>query len=176
MEHIGHLVPGTPAYQLIFSSLDEWRQQVLPERDSLFGETSGDNLSHLIVRGTFLDLVFSSQPVDEFLNRLTGSTRIETNLLPLSTVNPGHNSPETLHASKLKAMEEYPSQTPFNGEFEYQEIENDSLLLTFTSLCNEFTDHIQNPETMEEISASIWNFLQYINCPYQWLFMEFLGV
>ena len=35
--------------------LEEWREEIFPERDGLHGETEGDNERHLIVRAEFLD-------------------------------------------------------------------------------------------------------------------------
>ena len=38
--------------------LEDWREETIPERDGLLGETDGDNVRHVIVRAEFLDRFF----------------------------------------------------------------------------------------------------------------------
>ena len=37
---------------------EDWREETIPERDGLLGETDGDNVRHVIVRAEFLDRFF----------------------------------------------------------------------------------------------------------------------
>ena len=43
--------------------LEEWREEIFPERDGLHGETEGDNERHLIVRAEFLDRFFGDPKI-----------------------------------------------------------------------------------------------------------------
>ena len=42
---------------------EAWRKETIPERDGLLGETEGDNIAHVIVRGAFLDYFFGDERI-----------------------------------------------------------------------------------------------------------------
>ena len=46
---------GSPWQAFISTLLEDWREETIPERDGLLGETTGDNVRHVIVRAEFLD-------------------------------------------------------------------------------------------------------------------------
>ncbi|MEE9550828.1 MAG: hypothetical protein V3W08_10590 [Candidatus Binatia bacterium] len=56
---------GYPWQAFISSLLEDWREEAIPERDGLLGETSGDNVRHVIVRAAFLDYFFGNDMIKD---------------------------------------------------------------------------------------------------------------
>ncbi len=52
---------GCPWQAFISTLLEDWREETIPERDGLHGETTGDNVRHVIARAAFLDLFFANE-------------------------------------------------------------------------------------------------------------------
>ena len=57
--------------------LEEWRKESVPERDGLLGETEGDNVAHLIVRGAFLDYYFADEKIRAIINGWVNRTPLK---------------------------------------------------------------------------------------------------
>lgn len=54
---------GSPWQAFISTLLEDWREETIPERDGLLGETTGDNVRHVIVRAEFLDRFFGDPKI-----------------------------------------------------------------------------------------------------------------
>ncbi len=54
---------GCPWQAFISTLLEDWREEIIPERDGLLGETTGDNVRHVIVRAEFLDRFFGDPKI-----------------------------------------------------------------------------------------------------------------
>jgi len=52
---------GRPWQAFISALLEDCREETIPERDGIHGETHGDNVRHVIVRASFLDYFFSNE-------------------------------------------------------------------------------------------------------------------
>ena len=52
---------GRPWQVFISALLEDCREETIPERDGILGETHGDNVRHVIVRASFLDHFFSNE-------------------------------------------------------------------------------------------------------------------
>ena len=59
--------------QSLAEFLDEWRTEIIPERDNLDGNSQAENERHVTVRGVFLDLFFRDERtnalIDTWINR-----------------------------------------------------------------------------------------------------------
>ena len=75
----GILKPGAPEHSsdtldelndVLAQSIDDRRTETLPGRDNLKGKSQGENERHVIVRGVFLDLVFSDERTNAFIDTL----------------------------------------------------------------------------------------------------------
>ena len=63
--------------EMIARMFEEWRKETVPERDDLLGESDGDNSSHVIFRGAFLDLLFRDQRINTVIEGWVNRTLLK---------------------------------------------------------------------------------------------------
>ena len=160
---------------VLAQSVDDWRIETLPERDNLRGNSQGDNERHVIVRGVFLDLFFRDERTNAFIATLINrSPPLKERLSEVAKIS-----------DRLAAMPETQDVEIFwdyeNG-FKGCNDSDDEIKLLF----GEATEILRGfrSEIMEHFSSGafrqgideIYQFVEDIGLPYQWLAWELLGL
>ncbi len=160
---------------VLAQSVDDWRIETLPERDNLRGNSQGDNERHVIVRGVFLDLFFRDERTNAFIATLINrSPPLKERLSEIAKIS-----------DRLAAMPETQDVEIFwdyeNG-FKGCSDSDDEIKLLF----GEATEKLRGfrSEIMEHFSSGafrqgideIYQFVEDIGLPYQWLAWELLGL
>ena len=164
----------TTSYLEVSSVLEEWRQETIPERDNLYGGTSGDNQAHVIVRATFLDLLFRDESVNTFIQTLVDSTPRDEYLHHLEAVLDEQDAPRSLAANI--------GDTKITFNHELGELSNSLNLLPaddryhLSEFLNEFTAFFDNDHLINKIVLDTWDFITQLGFPYKWLLLEIFTI
>ena len=160
---------------VLAQSIDDWRTETLPERDNLKGESQGENERHVIVRGVFLDLFFSDERTNTFLDTLTSrSPLVKEKLSEIAKIS-----------DRLATMPE-PQEVEISWDYENGSKVSSDSDGEIKSLAGEATEILRGfrSELMEHFSSSefqqtvdeIYRFVEDLGLPYQWLAWELLGL
>lgn len=160
---------------VLAQSIDDWRTETLPERDNLKGESQGENERHVIVRGVFLDLFFSDERTNAFIDTLISRSPLVTEKL----------SEIAKISDRLATMPE-PQEVEISWDYENGSKVSSDSDGEIKSLAGEATEILRGfrSELMEHFSSSefqqtvdeIYRFVEDIGLPYQWLAWELLGL
>ena len=174
MNVVTGLKAGTTSYQEVSSVLEEWRQETIPERDNLYGGTSGDNQAHIVVRATFLDLLFRNESVNTFIQTLVDSTPRYEYLHHLEAVLDEQDAPRSLAANI--------GDTKITFSHDLGELSNSLALLPagdqyhLSEFLNEFTAFFDNDHVINKIVLDTWDFITQLGFPYKWILLEILTI
>ena len=160
---------------VLAQSVDDWRIETLPERDNLRGNSQGDNERHVIVRGVFLDLFFRDERTNAFIDTLINrSPPLKERLSEIAKIS-----------DRLAAMPETQDveiSWDYENGFKGCSDSDDEIKLLF----GEATEILRGfrSEIMEHFSSGafrqgideIYQFVEDIGLPYQWLAWELLGL
>ena len=160
---------------VLAQSVDDWRIETLPERDNLRGNSQGDNERHVIVRGVFLDLFFRDERTNAFIDTLINrSPPLKERLSEIAKIS-----------DRLTAMSEPQKEEiswDYENGFKVCSDSDDEIKLLF----GEATEILRGfrSEIMEHFSSGafrqgideIYQFVEDIGLPYQWLAWELLGL
>ena len=160
---------------VLAQSVDDWRIETLPERDNLRGNSQGDNERHVIVRGVFLDLFFRDERTNAFIDTLINrSPPLKERLSEIAKIS-----------DRLAAMPETQDveiSWDYENGFKVCSDSDDEIKLLF----GEATEILRGfrSEIMEHFSSGafrqgideIYQFVEDIGLPYQWLAWELLGL
>ena len=160
---------------VLAQSVDDWRIETLPERDNLRGNSQGDNERHVIVRGVFLDLFYRDERTNAFIDTLINrSPPLKERLSEIAKIS-----------DRLAAMPETQDVEIFwdykNG-FKGCSDSDDEIKLLFgeaTEILRGFRSEIMeylNSGAFRQVVDEIYQFVEDIGLPYQWLAWELLGL
>jgi hypothetical protein len=160
---------------VLAQSIDDWRTEALPERDNLKGNTQGDNERHVIVRGVFLDLFFSDEQTNAFIDALISrSPLVKEKLSEIAKISD--------RLATMAEAQEVEISWDYENGFKVPSDSEDEIKL----LAGEATEILRGfrSESMEHFSSGgfqqtiyeIYRFVEDIGLPYQWLAWELLGL
>ena len=160
---------------VLAQSVDDWRIETLPERDNLRGNSQGDNERHVIVRGVFLDLFFRDERTNAFIDTLINrSPPLKERLSEIAKIS-----------DRLAAMPE-PQDVEISWDYENGfkgcNDSDDEIKLLFgeaTEILRGFRSEIMeywNSCAFRQGIDEIYQFVEDIGLPYQWLALELLGL
>ena len=160
---------------VLAQSIDDWRTETLPERDNLKGKSQGENERHVIVRGVVLDLVFSNERTNAFIDTLINrSPPLKERLPEIAKIS-----------DRLAAMSE-PQEVEISWDYENGfkvcSDSDDEIKLLFgeaTEILRGFRSEIMeylNSGAFRQGIDEIYQFVEDIGLPYQWLAWELLGL
>ena len=160
---------------VLAQSIDDWRTETLPERDNLKGKSQGDNERHVIVRGVFLDLVFSDERTNAFIDTLISrSPLVKEKLSDIAKIS-----------DQLTTMPE-PQDVEISWDYEDgfkvssdSDGEIKSLFGEATEILRGFRSEIMeywNSGAFRQGIDEIYQFVEDIGLPYQWLALELWGL
>ena len=160
---------------VLAQSVDDWRIETLPERDNLRGNSQGDNERHVIVRGVFLDLFFRDERTNAFIDTLINrSPPLKERLSEIAKIS-----------DRLAAMSE-PLEVEISWDYENGfKVSSDSddeiklLAGEATGILRGFRSEIMeylNSGAFRQGIDEIYQFVEDIGLPYQWLAWELLGL
>jgi hypothetical protein len=160
---------------VLAQSVDDWRIETLPERDNLRGNSQGDNERHVIVRGVFLDLFFRDERTNAFIDTwVNRSPPLKERLSEIAKIS-----------DRLAAMSE-PQEVEISWDYENGfkvcSDSDDEIKLLFgeaTGILRGFRSEIMeylNSGAFRQVVDEIYQFVEDIGLPYQWLAWELLGL
>ena len=160
---------------VLAQSIDDWRTETLPERDNLKGESQGENERHVIVRGVFLDLFFSDERTNTFIDTLTSrSPLVKEKLSEIAKISDRlATMPEPQEMERSWNYENgFKISSDSDGEIKSLAGEATEILRGFRS---ELMEHFSSSEFQQTVDE-IYRFVEDLGLPYQWLAWELLGL
>jgi len=160
---------------VLAQSIDDWRTETLPERDNLKGESQGENERHVIVRGVFLDLFFSDERTNTFIDTLISrSPLVKEKLSEIAKISDRlATMPEPQEMESSWDYENgFKISSDSEGEIKSLAGEATEILRGFRS---ELMEHFSSSEFQQAVDE-IYRFVEDIGLPYQWLAWELLGL
>ena len=160
---------------VLAQSIDDWRTETLPERDNLKGKSQGENERHVIVRGVFLDLVFSDERTNAFIDTLISrSPLVKERLSEIAKISDRlATMPEPQEVEISWDYEDgFKVSSDSDGEIKSLAGEATEILRGFRS---ELMEHFSSSEFQQAVDE-IYRFVEDIGLPYQWLAWELLGL
>ena len=159
---------------LIAQRIDDWRTETLPARDNLTGNSQGDNERHVTVRRVFLDLLFNDERTNALIGtwvnrRPPGKERLLefAKILDRFVAIPG--------AQDVEISWDYENGLKVRSDSD-EEIK--SLAREATEILSGYQSEIMeycNSDTYRQITDEIYQFVEDIGLPYQWLVLELWG-
>ena len=179
------LCPKTfePKEPVIYSDLadlwaeffDEWRTEIIPERDNLDGNSQADNEQHVIVRGVFLDLFFRAERtnalIDTWINR---SPPVKEWLLEFAKILDRFAAMPEPQEVEISWDYENGFNVPSDSGDEIKSLAGEAteILMGFRSEMMEY----RNSGAVRQVVDEICQFLEDIGLPHQWLALELFGL
>jgi len=160
---------------VLAQSIDDWRTETLPERDNLKGNTQGENERHVIVRGVFLDLFFSDERTNTFIDTLTSrSPLVKEKLSEIAKISDRlATMPEPQEMERSWNYENgFKISSDSDGEIKSLAGEATEILRGFRS---ELMEHFSSSEFQQTVDE-IYRFVEDLGLPYQWLAWELWGL
>ena len=160
---------------VLAQSIDDWRTETLPERDNLKGESQGENERHVIVRGVFLDLFFSDERTNTFIDTLTSrSPQFKEILLGIAKISDRFVAIPGAQDVEISWDYENGFKVPSDSEDEIKSLAGEAteILRGFNS---ELMEHFSSGEFQQAVDE-IYRFVEDIGLPYQWLAWELWGL
>jgi len=160
---------------VLAQSIDDWRTETLPERDNLKGESQGENERHVIVRGVFLDLFFSDERTNTFIDTLTShSPLVKEKLSEIAKISDRLATMAESQEVEISWNYENGFKVPSDSEDEIKSLAGEAteILRGFNS---ELMEHFSSSEFQQTVDE-IYRFVEDIGLPYQWLAWELLGL
>jgi len=160
---------------VLAQSIDDWRTETLPERDNLKGKSQGENERHVIVRGVVLDLVFSNERTNAFIDTLISrSPLVKEKLSDIAKISDQLTTmPEPQDVEISWDYEDgFKVSSDSDGEIKSLFGEATEILRGFRS---ELMEHFSSSEFQQAVDE-IYRFVEDIGLPYQWLAWELLGL
>ena len=160
---------------VLAQSIDDLRTETLPERDNLKGNTQGENERHVIVRGVFLDLVFSDERTNAFIDTLISrSPLVKEKLSDIAKISDRFVAIPEPQDVEISWDYEDGFKVPSDSEDEIKSLAGEAteILRGFRS---ELMEHFSSSEFQQAVDE-IYRFVEDIGLPYQWLAWELLGL
>ena len=160
---------------VLAQSVDDWRTETIPERDNLNGNSQADNERHVTVRGVFLDLFFRDERtialIDTWVNR---SPPVKERLLGIAKISDRLAAMPELQGVELSWDCENGFKVPSDSDDEIKSLAGEAteILRGFRSEIMEYWNSGAFRQGIDEI----YQFVEDIGLPYQWLAWELLGL
>ena len=155
--------------------IDDWRTETLPARDNLKGSSQGDNERHVTVRRVFLDLLFN----DERTNALIGTW---VNRRPLGKERLLEIAKISDRFVAIPGAQDVEISWDYENGFKVRSDSDEeikSLAREATEILSGYQSEIMeycNSDTYRQITDEIYQFVEDIGLPYQWLVLELWGL
>jgi hypothetical protein len=178
------LEPGAPEHSsntlvklidVIAQRIDDWRTETLPARDNLRGNSRGDNERHVTVRRVFLDLLFN----DVRTNALIGTwvnrrTLVKEKLSDIAKISDRLATMAESHDVEISWDYENGFKVRSDSDEEIKSLAREAteILSGYQSEIIEYC----NSGTYRQITDEIYQFVEDIGLPYQWLVLELWGL
>ena len=178
------LKPGAPEHSpdtldelndVLAQSIDDWRTETIPERDNLRGNSQGDNERHVIVRGVVMDLCSRDEQTVAFIDTLISrSPRFKEILLEIAKISDRFVAIPGAQDVEISWDYENGFKVPSDSEDEIKSLAGEAteILRGFRSKLMEYL----NSDAFRQVVDEIYQFVEDIGLPYQWLAWELLGL
>ena len=160
---------------VLAQSVDDWRIETLPERDNLRGNSQGDNERHVIVRGVFLDLFFRDERTNAFIDTLINrSPPLKERLSEIAKISDRLTAMSEPQKEEISWDYENGFNVPSDSGDEIKSLAGEAteILMGFRSEMMEYG----NSGAVRQVVDEIYQFLEDIGLPHQWLALELYGL
>ena len=154
--------------------LEEWREEIFPERDGLHGETEGDNEQHLIVRAEFLDRFFGDPKIKAAIQDWVQRTPLKQRAQEMSRALIKIGDLAGLSWNQIGWDEDTGLRIPPGADAiptQYEE-EANALARSFLLELRAFSES----DILGTVTGEVVHLLESLDLGYQWLAIELLQV
>jgi len=160
---------------VLAQGFDDWRMETIPERDNLDGNSQAENERHVTVRGVFLDLFFRDERtnalIDTWINR---SPPVKERLLEFAKISDRFAAMPEPQEVEISWDYENGFNVPSDSGDEIKSLAGEAteILMGFRSEMMEYG----NSGAVRQVVDEIYQFLEDIGLPHQWLALELYGL